>query len=65
MPIGGLKEKAVAAARAQIEHVLLPKENERDLSEIPASVKEKLEFSLVDHMDEVLNLALIEKKKPE
>ena len=65
LPIGGLKEKAVAAARAQIEHVLLPKENERDLSEIPASVKEKLEFSLVDHMDEVLNLALIEKKKPE
>lgn len=65
LPVGGLKEKAVAAARAQIEHVLLPKENERDLSEIPASVKEKLEFSLVDHMDEVLNLALIEKKKPE
>ncbi|HZJ91192.1 MAG TPA: endopeptidase La, partial [Oscillospiraceae bacterium] len=62
LPIGGLKEKAVAAARAKIEHVLLPKENERDLSEIPDSVKEKLKFSLVDHMDEVLDLALLPAK---
>ncbi len=59
LPIGGLKEKAVAAARAKIEHVLLPRENERDLSEIPDSVKENLKFSLVDHMDQVLDLALL------
>ncbi|NLC26043.1 MAG: endopeptidase La [Fastidiosipila sp.] len=59
LPVGGLKEKSVAAARAQIKHVLLPKENERDLSEIPDSVKEKLEFTLVDHMDDVLSLALL------
>lgn len=59
LSVGGLKEKSVAAARAQIEHVLLPKENERDLSEIPESVKEKLKFRLVDHMDDVLSLALL------
>ncbi|MDD4323324.1 MAG: endopeptidase La [Eubacteriales bacterium] len=65
LPIGGLKEKSVAAARAQIKHVLLPKENERDLSEIPESVKEKLKFSLVDHMDDVLSLALLPPEEPE
>jgi ATP-dependent Lon protease len=58
LPIGGLKEKLIAALRGGIETVLIPKENERDLKEIPARVKRKLNFVFVEHMDEVLQHAL-------
>jgi len=58
LPIGGVKEKLLAAHRAGITHVLLPVENEKDLEEIPASVLSKLKISLVEHMDEVLAHAL-------
>jgi ATP-dependent Lon protease len=58
LPIGGLKEKLIAALRGGIETVLIPKENERDLKEIPARVKRKLRFVFVEHMDEVLQHAL-------
>jgi ATP-dependent Lon protease len=58
LPIGGLKEKSLAAHRAGIRKVLLPKENERDMEEIPDSVREELDFVLVGHMDEVLRHAL-------
>src|SRR5690606_6414494 len=58
LPIGGLKEKALAAHRAGIRKVLFPKENERDMEEIPESVREALEFVPVTHMDEVLRHAL-------
>ncbi len=58
LPIGGLKEKALAAHRAGIRKVLLPKENERDLEEIPDIVREELEFVLVGHMDDVLRHAM-------
>lgn len=58
LPIGGVKEKLLAAHRAGITHVLLPVENEKDLEEIPASVLSKLTISLVEHMDEVLAHAL-------
>jgi len=58
LPIGGLKEKALAAHRAGIRKVLFPKENERDMEEIPESVREALEFVPVTHMDEVLGHAL-------
>jgi ATP-dependent Lon protease len=58
LPIGGLKEKLIAAVRGGIETVLVPKENERDLKEIPAKVKRRLEIRYVEHMDEVLRHAL-------
>jgi ATP-dependent Lon protease len=59
LPIGGLKEKLIAALRGGVHTVLIPKENERDLREIPPKVKRGLNIVLVDHMDEVLKLALI------
>nr|WP_156277565.1 endopeptidase La [Paenibacillus sp. NEAU-GSW1] len=59
LPIGGLKEKSLAAHRAGIKKVLLPKDNERDLRDIPDSVRSELEFVPVSHMDEVLQHALL------
>jgi ATP-dependent Lon protease len=58
LPIGGLKEKALAAHRAGITKILLPQDNEKDLAEIPDSVKQEVEFVPVSHMDEVLLHAL-------
>ncbi|MEE2751642.1 MAG: endopeptidase La, partial [Myxococcota bacterium] len=57
-PIGGLKEKLLAAHRAGIRTVLIPQDNEQDLSDIPEPIREKLEIIPVSHMDEVLPLAL-------
>ena len=58
LPIGGLKEKAVAALRNRIAHVIVPIENARDLDELPAEVKAGLQFHAVRTMDEVLAVAL-------
>ncbi len=58
LPIGGLKEKLLAALRGGIQTVLIPKENEKDLEEIPANVKEALKIIPVSSVDEVLKLAL-------
>ena len=58
LPIGGLKEKALAAHRGGIRRVLLPKENENDIEEIPATVRNELELIPVSHVDEVLYEAL-------
>jgi ATP-dependent Lon protease len=58
LPIGGFKEKALAAHRAGIRLVILPKENDKDLDEIPKSVARVLKFAPVEHMDEVLKYAL-------
>ena len=58
LPIGGLKEKLLAALRGGITTVLIPAENEKDLAEIPASVKDALEIVPVGHVDEVLARAL-------
>ncbi|HYO13173.1 MAG TPA: endopeptidase La [Thermoanaerobaculia bacterium] len=60
MPIGGLKEKTLAAKLAGIHTVIVPKLNRRDLSEIPDAIKEGLTFHFVDHMDDVLKLALVD-----
>ncbi|MDK2814416.1 MAG: ATP-dependent Lon protease [Thermoanaerobacter sp.] len=59
LPIGGVKEKVLAANRAGITKVILPQENKRDLDEIPQSVKRKLEFKFVERIDEVLDFALV------
>ena len=59
LPIGGLKEKLIAALRGGIETVLVPRENERDLKEISNKVKRGLEIVLVDNMDDVLQRALL------
>jgi len=59
LPIGGLKEKLLAAHRALITKVLIPAENEKDLEEIPKKVLKKIEIVLVEHMDDVLKQALI------
>ena len=59
LAVGGIKEKLLAAHRAGITKVLLPKECETDLEEIPQNVKEEMEFVLVEHMDEVLEHALL------
>ncbi|WP_138496256.1 endopeptidase La [Paenibacillus pinistramenti] len=60
LPIGGLKEKSLAAHRAGYKKILLPKDNERDLKDIPDSVKNDVEFVPVSHMDQVLEHALVQ-----
>jgi ATP-dependent Lon protease len=59
LPIGGLKEKIIAAHRHQIKTVLIPRDNEKDIKEIPARILKAVELVSVDHMDEVLKLALV------
>ena len=58
LPIGGLKEKTLAAKQAGIKTVILPERNQKDLVEVPDDAKEGLEFIFVDHVDEVLDRAL-------
>jgi ATP-dependent Lon protease len=58
LPVGGVKDKILAAARAGITRVILPAENERDLEDIPSDVRERMEFNLVESMDEVMSVAL-------
>jgi ATP-dependent Lon protease len=64
LPIGGLKEKLLAALRGGITTVLIPSENEKDLAEIPDSVKESLKIIPVSHVDEVLAHAMTEAMRP-
>jgi ATP-dependent Lon protease len=59
LTIGGLKEKILAAHRGGVKNVIIPKENEKDLKDIPATVLKAIEIVLVEHMDEVLPHALI------
>ncbi|MEY3729486.1 MAG: hypothetical protein RLZZ57_242 [Pseudomonadota bacterium] len=63
LPIGGLKEKLLAALRAGIKTVFIPKENEKDLADIPESVRKGLDINPVSHVDEVIMRALA--RKPE
>lgn len=59
LPVGGIKEKVLAAHRVGIKKIILPKENKRDMEDIPANVKRSLDFFLVEHMDDVLAKALV------
>ena len=61
LPIGGLKEKVLAAHRAGIRTILLPAENEKDLEDLPENIKVEMTFEPVSHADQVLKLALLEK----
>lgn len=59
LPIGGLKEKVLAAAQLGITQVLLPEQNKKDLDEVPESVRDKIHFVCVKNMDQVLDHALV------
>lgn len=62
LPIGGLKEKSLSAHRAGITTILFPADNDRDLEEIPDTIKQDMTFIKVSHLDEVLKYALVEDK---
>lgn len=64
LPIGGLKEKLLAAHRGGITTVIIPKENESDLKEVPDNVKESLDIHCVEWIDQVLEIALVKKPQP-
>lgn len=59
LPVGGVKEKTLGAHRAGVPTIILPRENEKDLEELPPEVRRKMTFVLVDHMDEVLGASLV------
>ena len=58
LPIGGVKEKVLAAHRAGIKNIIVPKDNEKDLADIPKNVLDSLNMYLVSSMDEVLKIAI-------
>ena len=64
LPVGGLKEKILAAKRAKLTTIILPKRNEKDLDEIPKHLLKDLEFHFVESMADVLNIALLQKRNP-
>lgn len=61
LPVGGIREKVLAAHRAGIRKVLLPRENERDIDDIPEKVRKKMEFVLLDTVDDALKEVLVRK----
>jgi ATP-dependent Lon protease len=63
MPVGGIKEKLLAAHRAGIKHVLIPVKNRRDLDDIPSDVKDEMKVTLISTVDEILPLVLEPPKK--
>ncbi|MDD3396801.1 MAG: endopeptidase La, partial [Acidaminococcaceae bacterium] len=58
LPVGGIKEKMLAASRYRVKQVLMPAKNMQDLEELPKKVRDEIEFIPVEHMDQVLKLAL-------
>jgi len=58
--IGGLKEKVLAAHHANIYHLLIPLENKKDLADIPAKIRQRINFTIVDSMDQVIEATLLE-----
>lgn len=63
LPVGGIKEKMLAAHRAGVKKIILPIENKRDMDDIPVNVKRSLDFVLAEHMDQVLETALVKKEQ--
>jgi ATP-dependent Lon protease len=64
LPVGGVKEKVLAARRAGIDTVILPRRNEKDLEDVPDSARTTMTFHFVETMDEVLELALVPARTP-
>ncbi len=64
LPVGGIKEKVLAAYRAGIKTIILPKRNEKDLEDVPKDVREKMNFYFVERMDEIIDLALTDRTNP-
>src|SRR5437764_9143818 len=64
LPIGGVKEKLLAAHRAGIKTIILPKDNQKDLADIPANIRDEFTVHLVESMDEVLKIALPRQPTP-
>jgi ATP-dependent Lon protease len=58
MPVGGIKEKVLAAHRAGIKSIILPKFNEKDMEDVPENVKEEIKFHFVENIRQVLRIAL-------
>ena len=65
LPVGAIRDKVLAAHRAGIKRIILPKENEPDLEELAADVRQEIQFILAEHVDEVLNAALHREKVEE
>lgn len=65
LPVGGIKEKVLAAHRAGVKKVMLPEDNEKDLEEVPDFVKEEVQFAFVKKIDEIIDQVLKDRvKKP-
>jgi ATP-dependent Lon protease len=62
LPVGGVRDKVLAAPRGGLRRVILPRENEKDLEEVPQEVKEELQLTFVDDIDEALKSALRDQK---
>jgi ATP-dependent Lon protease len=60
-PVGGIKEKVIAALSAGIKNVVLPEKNRKDLEDIPDDVRKKLKFTFVENVDQALNFLLVDK----
>ena len=65
LPIGGLRDKVLAAHRTGLKTIIFPRDNERDLAEVPEAIRSQLRLVPVDHMDQVLGEALVISPKPE
>jgi len=65
LPVGGVKEKILAAYRAGIREIVMPEENEKDLEDILEDVREEMKFHFVKHMDDVLSYALVGAVEPD
>jgi ATP-dependent Lon protease len=64
LPVGGIKEKVLAAHRSGLRIVILPKRNEKDLDEIPEEIRQEMTFILADRVDQVLEAALTDGRSP-
>jgi ATP-dependent Lon protease len=65
LPVGAIRDKVLAAHRGGIKTVIVPKDNQPDLEEVPAEVRQSLEFVLAEHVDDVLNAALRTQRREE